>query len=193
MNALVQRLVRTCLAPSVFCLPVVRAQSPGLPPEWEVRKNLNALVEQVRKLKPILQGVKPEEWKGAPETYTKQWKSIMSELDYLIRSSGELSRQPDSLSLSLETLFRMQSMESMVGSLEEGIRTYQNPALADLLRGAVTNNAIHRETLREYIVQLAAAKEHELKIMDEEAQRCRAQLSRRPPPAKKTGDRAEPK
>jgi len=52
----------------------LRAQSDGLPPEWEVRKDLDSLVDQTRRLKPLLDAVKPAEWlrKGAPAAYEGQ-------------------------------------------------------------------------------------------------------------------------
>jgi len=40
-----------------------------------------------------------------------------------------------------------------------------------------------RDRLRHYVVELAAIKEQEFAIMDQEAQRCRAMLSRQPAPA----------
>jgi hypothetical protein len=195
MSGLLPQWVRVCVSLAPAWLPLANAQSPALPPEWEVRNNLTALVEQVRRLKPILQGVKTEEWsqKGAPETYQAQWKSITSELDYLVRSTEELSREPERLTVALKVFLRMQAMESLLVSFQDGIRKYQNPALADLLRGVMTENAVHREKLREYLVQLAAVKEQECKIMNEEAQRCRALISQQPPAAKRQGKQTEPK
>ncbi len=38
---------------------------------------------------------------------------------------------------ALDAYFRMQAMESTLGSVFEGVRKYQNPALADLLQGVV--------------------------------------------------------
>lgn len=177
------------------CWSFAFAQSPGLPPEWEVRDSLTSLAEQVGRLKPILQEVNPEDWsrKGAPEAYQAQWKSIAAEIEYLMRSTKELSDQPERLTLALETLLRMQALESMLASINEGIRRYQNPALADLLRGVMSDNAVHREKLRQYVVQLAEVKEHELKVMHEEAQRCRASLSRQPPARSNARTTAEPK
>ena len=195
MRDLPSRRLSLCAVLVPVFVTGVFAQSSGLPPEWEVRKDLAALVEQVGKLKPLLDAVKPDEWaqKGAPDTYKTQWKSVTSELDYLIRSTGELSRVPERLTIALEVYFRMQAVESMLSSLEEGVRKYQNPALADLLRGTMTEEAVHRERLRQYIVQLAATKEQELKVMNEEAQRCRTQISRQPPAKNAPQNSGEPK
>jgi len=170
-------------------------QTAGLPPEWEVRQSLSALAQQVRRMKPIVEEVKPEDWtaKGAPETYKSQWKSVHDELDYLIRSADELAAKPERMTLALDALFRLQALKSLLDSLGSGVRQYQNPALADLLQGVVTENSVHGERLRQYVVQLAAAKEHELKTMHDEAQRCRSMLSRQPPPKAAPPARTEPK
>ena len=170
-------------------------QTTGLPPEWEVRQSLAALAQQVRRVKPIVEEIKPDEWtaKGASDTYKSQWKSVRDELDYLIRSADELSAKPERMTLALDALFRLQALKSLLDSLGSGVRQYQNPALADLLQGAVTENSVHGERLRQYVVQLAAAKEHELKTMNDEAQRCRSMLSRQPPPKAAPPARTEPK
>jgi len=161
-------------------LPLAGQQPAELAPEWEIRKSLAALVEETQRLKPLLEAIKPEQWsaQGAPAGYAEQLKSVLAAMDYLRVSADELAAQPDRLTKALETYFRMQSLEALLGSLSEGVRRYQNPALADLLNGAVNRGASSREMLRRYLVDLAAAKEEELKVMDAEAQRCRAGLSR---------------
>jgi len=170
------------------------AQTPGLPAEWEINQNMETLAGHVQRFKPILEEVRPESWteKGAPETYQKQWRSVGEEIGFLLPSTLELSRQPERLTLALEILFRIQSLDSMLRSMDEGIRKYQNPALADMLRATMTDVNVQQEKLRQYVVALAAAKEQEWKIMDQEAQRCRALLSRRPE-RENSGRKAEPK
>ena len=176
------RVLSTVILTSLGVLPIAFAQSEGLPPEWEVRKNMESLAESAKRFRPILEEVKPEDWaaKGAPAGYQRQWKSVVDETGFLIHSSEELAKEPERLTLALETLFRMQAVDAMLASMDEGVRKYQNPALADLLRSTMSDAAAHVEKLRQYIVSLAAAKEDELKVMDQEAQRCRAELSRRP-------------
>ena len=95
--------------------------------------------------------------------------------------------------MALETLFRMQSLDSLLVSLQEGIAKYQNPALAELLRGAMSDGAAGQEWLRQYVVQLASVKEGQFKVMDAEAQRCRTMLLRQPPPQKSPDKKALPK
>jgi hypothetical protein len=93
-----------------------------------------------------------------------------------------LIKQPERLTLALETYFRMQAVDTMLGSLIEGIRKYQNPSLAELVQGVVDENSANRDKLRQYIQDLAAQKEQEFAVADKEAQRCRATLMRQPAP-----------
>lgn len=167
------------------------AQAGGVAPEWEIRKNISALAGSVERLKPLLEQVRPEEWvsQGAPDAYIGQWKTIRTEIGYLGISTDTLLRQPDRLTAALDTFFRIDRLQALLDSLEAGIRRYQNPALADLLRGVVSEGAGSRERLRQYVLDLAAIKEQECKVADQEAQRCRLILSRQPP--KKAGGNKE--
>lgn len=169
-----------------------RPQTGGLMPEWEARKMLADLAAQAQRFKPVLDQLNPQAWvaTGAPETYVAQWKSTRNEVDYLVITTKALAEQPEKLTLALEALFRMQALETFMRSLEEGVRRYQNPALADLLSGLMGETQSSRERLRTYTVELAAAKEQELAIMDKEAQRCRAMISRQPAPVSR---KSEPK
>ncbi len=167
------------------------AQSGGLAPEWEVRKDLAALAAHVEAFKPILAKVKPQQWEGAPGAYVDQGKRLDAEIEYLIGSGKALAERPDKLTIALTTYFRMQSVELMLRSYAEGIRKYQNAALAELLLGAVSAAAADREKLHQYIMDLAADKEAQFRVIDEEAQRCRGQLSRQPRSAPRTLDRTK--
>jgi hypothetical protein len=156
----------------------------GVSSEWDVRKLLDSLNTQTQHLKPIIDQVKPESWvgKGAPSAYVGQWRSTQAQLRYLLTAGEALSRDPERLTLALEAYFRMQAMESTLGSLMEGIRKYQNPALADLAQSVVSENSVNRDRLRQYIQDLAKQKEEEFKVVDREAQRCRNALVQ--PPSK---------
>ena len=175
-------------------LPAAAAQTAGLPPEWETRKLLADFSAQVERLKPLLDKVNPESWlaAGAPEAYVAQWKATRKEADYLIRSAEILSEQPEKLTAALDVLFRTQIFESMLLSLADGVRRYQNPAVAQLLAGVNSENAENREKLRQYVIDLAAVKEQELAAMDKEAQRCR-QMLMRPSSAPRPAPRPVPK
>lgn len=177
-------------------LPALRlpAQQPaGVTPEWDTRTMLLTLASEVKRLKPILDQVKPKDWvaKGAPDAYIRQWQGVQNEVDYLVGATQNLSNQPEKLTLALEALFRLQAVEAFAQSLAGGIRKYQNPALADLLVGILTENSGSRERLKQYITDLAATKEHEFQVADREAQRCRSVLSRQP--AAPSGAKPEPR
>jgi hypothetical protein len=154
----------------------------GVSSEWDIRKLLESLDLEAQHLKPVVDQVKPEDWvaKGAPSAYVTQWKTAQAELRYLLSSSEALARQPEKLTLALDTYFRMQAMESTVGSVLEGVRKYQNPALANLMQGVLGENSANRDRLRQYVQDLAAQKEQEFQVADREAQRCRDTLVRQP-------------
>ena len=195
MSGSVRGLVCLFLAAAMPCIPRLRGQSAGVPQEWEIRKDLASVVDETSRLKPLLDAVKPEQWaeKGAPDAYIAQWKSIVAESDYLVRSAKELAAEPERLTLALETYLRLQSLDALVDSLNEGIRKYQNPALADLIRGATSEGAAGREKLRQYVVRLAAVKEDQLRVADQEAQRCRGILLRQAPAQRDQGKKVETK
>ena len=167
--------VFTCLV--VMCAGGMAqtSQSNGVSSEWDVKKLLEGLDLQTQHVKRIIEQVSPETWlaNGAPQTYATQWKIGQTELKYLLASSDALARQPERLTLALDTFFRMQAMETTFGSVVEGVRKYQNPALADLVQAVIAENSVNRDRLRQYIQDLAEQKEREFTVADREAQRCR--------------------
>jgi hypothetical protein len=167
------------------------AQSGGLPPEWEVRQDMATLCEHVQRLKSILDQAKPGNWQGAPAAYVEQGQRVGAETDYLIGAAQALAGHPQALTSALTTYFRMQSLDLLLRSYAEGIRKYQNRALAEQLLVALTSAAGDREKLRQYILDLAADKEQECRVMDEEAQRCRGMLSRESRGAPKAGSQPQ--
>jgi len=175
--------------PLVFFALLAPGQSVSA--EWDISQTLDALSAQAKRLKPILDQLTPQEWiaKGAPQAYVSQWKGAQDELGYLVGSAQALEKQPERLTLALDTYFRMQSLEMRLNSLVDGVRNYQNPAVGDLLIGVLAENSSNRDKLRQYITDLANTKEKEFEIVDKEAQRCRGQISRQPArpatPAKK--------
>ncbi len=159
----------------------------GVASEWDARKLIDALSAQAQHLKPIVDQVKPADWvsKGASETYVAQWNTAQTQLKYLIASSEAFSRQPERLPLGLDAYFRMQAVDSTLGSLTEGVRKYQNPALAQIMQEVVAENSTNRDRLRQYLQDLARQKEQEFQVADREAQRCRAALLGQPSPKTK--------
>ncbi len=168
------------ILPLMVALP---ARSQGVSAPWDISQTLTSLAEQSQRLLPILEQLTPEKWqaKGAPAAYTAQWRSARSEVGYLLGAAESMKKQPEKLTLGLETLFRLQSVEAQVNSLVDGVRRYQNPAVGDLLVSVVSANSANRDRLRQYITELAQTKEEEFQVVDREAQRCRGTLMRQPP------------
>jgi hypothetical protein len=159
------------------------ARAQGVSAPWDISQTLTSLAEQSQRLLPILQQLTPEKWeaKGAPATYTAQWRNARGEVGYLLGAAEAMKKQPEKLTLGLDTLFRLQAVEAQVSSLIDGVRRYQNPAVGDLLVSVVSANSANRDQLRQYITDLAQTKEQEFQVVDREAQRCRGALMRQPP------------
>ena len=64
--------------------------------------------------------------KGASETYLEQLQSAKEQAKALADGAKALARNPEKLSAGLVVLFRVQSLEAMLGSLEDGLRHYQS-------------------------------------------------------------------
>ena len=180
----------TLYALSAACLG---AQTGGIPPEWEVKKQMTDLVEHVQRFGPVLDQIHAEEWvkKGAPPAYVSQLASTRAQIGYLVGSTKDLAAHPERMSMALDTFFRMESVEAMLRSVVAGIRKYQNPAVAEMLAGLIADTGTDRDKLRQYVVDLAADRDQQFRVMDQEAQRCRAALSRGAAPAAKPNTRQE--
>src|SRR5262245_54170238 len=165
------------------------AQQAGIPTEWDVQKLVQSIASQSARVQPLVDQIRPKDWvaAGASDTYVQQWSSARSQAESLKISSDNLVREPARLTAALDTYFRLQNLEAVMTSLIDGVRKYQNPALADLLRGVLSESNSSRQQLRQYLVDLASIKEQEFQVMDQEAQRCREGISRQPTaaPAKK--------
>ncbi len=153
---------------------------PAVSAEWDISQTLDAFTAQARRLKPILDQLTPQQWvsKGGPQAYVSQWNGAKDELGYLVNTAKALKQQPDKMTLALDAYFRMQSLESQLNSLVDGVRKYQNPAVGDLLVGVLGDNSSNRDKLRQYITDLAANKEQETQVLEQEAQRCRGLVNR---------------
>jgi hypothetical protein len=147
----------------------------GLPPEWEVRKMLDEVTSQTKRLTPMVTQLDPGEWvkAGAPEAYVTQRQSLLDEIGYLERSTRVLAAKYDKMSAALECQTRLGTIESRMMSLTSAVRRYQNPALADLLEALMMETASSRERFRQYAWDLVAAREQEYEVLEQEAQRCR--------------------
>jgi len=169
------------------------AQTQSTPPPvgmlnpWEIAPVLTEISSHGARLADALSRLNVRPWidRGASETYLAQWQSAVVQAKALADTAGALSHNPEKLSAGLEVLFRIQALENMLGSLEQGMRRYQSPADASALAALAAQNGASRSRLEKYLVNLAAQQEQELQVMDSEAQRCRAQVTAPPQPARK--------
>jgi hypothetical protein len=157
-------------------------QPPGLEVDWDIAPVLQQISAFADRLKPELDKLDPEAWasKGASDTYLRQLQSSKDQARALTDQSKALMRNPEKLSATLEVLFRIQGLDTMLTSLVEGARRYQGQADAETLEALAIEDGASRDRLQAYIVNLAVEREHDLDVMDREAQRCRSLLSQTP-------------
>jgi hypothetical protein len=154
----------------------------GLEADWDIAPVLQQLSVYAGKLPPALDKLDPWAWesKGASGTYLRQLQSSKEQARALADQAKALTRFPEKLSATLEVLFRVQGLDMMLASLVEGARRYQSPADADALESLAVQDGAYRDRLQGYIVNLATAREHDLDVMDREAQRCRGVVTQTP-------------
>jgi hypothetical protein len=153
-------------------------QPAGLETDWDIGAALQEIAAHAGRLLPALNRVDARSWvdQGASETYAEQLQDVKDQTQALAEGAKALAKNPERLSADLELYFRMQSIDSMLASVEEGMRKYQSPASAQTLASLEAEAGANRDRLQRYIVNLAAQREKELHVMDEEAQRCRSAL-----------------
>lgn len=164
-----------------------RPQPVGLETDWDIAATIQNLSAHVAQIDAALGKIDARAWveKGAPETYAEQVQSTREQSKYLSDSAKILAASPQRLSAGLDFYFRMGVVESMLGSVEEGLKRYQSPGDAQALASLAAQGSTDRNRFQQYLVSLAAEREQELSVMDKEAQRCRAQVTAPPPRATK--------
>lgn len=167
------------------CALSLRAQAPaaGLETPWEMAPVLQELSAHAGRVLPLLDRMNVQQWvsKGASDTYVAQRESAKQQAQALAAEAAALAKNPEKLSAALQVLFRLQAVETMLGSLADGARRYQTPRDAQELATISAQSGAGRDRLQRYIVNLAAEREQDLEIMDKEAQRCRGILTQTPP------------
>jgi hypothetical protein len=148
---------------------------PGLETDWDIAPVLREIGEHSGRLLPALERIDARAWvdQGASETYAEQLQLCKDQTRMVADAARDLARNPEQLASSIDLFIRMQSLDVMLLSLQEGIRKYQRPADAQTLAALQAQNSANRERFQRYVVNLASAREQELKVMDQEAQRCR--------------------
>ncbi len=174
---------RACAAAVCAQDGATSARPAGLEADWEIAAVLREIGAHAERLAPLLDKVDAKSWveKGASDTYAAQLQSAKEQTNAVAREAKALASRPEKLSAALELHFRIQSLETILSSLEEGARKYQNPAIAQALASQAAENGANRDRLQRYIVNLAAQREQEYQAMDREAQRCRGILTQAPP------------
>ena len=168
---------------------VVAQDQAGLQPDWDIGAIVAEMSAHATRLLPTFDKVNARAWvaKGASETYLAQLQSSKDQARAIARDAEALRRNPEKLSKCLELYFRIDGMEQMIHSLVEGIRKYQDPALATELASQSAENGANRNRFQAYIVSLASQQEQECAVMDQEAQRCRSVVATQPPPKPPSG------
>ena len=166
-----------------------QVQPAGLEPDWDIGVILQEMSAHAERLLPVLDRIDVKAWfeKGASDTYAAQLQSSKDQAKAFADGARDLARDPEKLSASIELLFRVQGLETMLGSLEEGIRKYQDPAVAQTLASLAAENGANRDRFQKYIVNLAAQREQQFQVMDREAQRCRGILTTQPAASPNSG------
>lgn len=177
--------MRLFLATLLFTSGVFAQQPPNSQPtmtDEEVTAVFTRISQRTGRLEPMLDQLHPNDWisRGAPDTYLAQWNSIRQQLGAIRSDLSDLSAHPDGLEASMRALFRIQAANLAISSLMGGVRKYQNPALADLIESVAAEATSDVDRFEQHLLELAAAKEQQYTVVDREAQRCRATLSRQP-------------
>ena len=163
--------------------PAATPQIAGVETPWEARQIVAAVEQNDERLKPLLSKLNPQQWydkKGAPSGYILQWQTAQQQLNDVVNTTRVLEQKIDSLPAALDVYFRMEALEVMARSLDEGAQRYWDRATADQLTQLIAQNFSSRERFRDYIQDLATSTEQNFKIADAEAQRCRVTLSQQP-------------
>ena len=169
--------------------PIQTTPAPvGLENAWDVRPILTKLGKDTDELKPLLDGLDPQQWhtqRGAPTTYILQWQTAERQLNDVSTTTRALNLKTDSLSLALDDYFRLEALDVTMRSLEEGAQKYADRSTADRFNELMARNFNNRERFRDYLRDLATSTEQNFKIADGEAQRCRGMISKETPSASK--------
>jgi hypothetical protein len=163
-------------------LACLTAQSEGVLPRWEIIELSKGVAANVEQAKTVLIEVKPKEWiqNGAPPAYADQYENLQTDLNNLQLSAAALGRQPEKLTVVIDTFLWLDRVSSMLGSMAGGVRSYQNAAVADLLDTARGKGDAALAILKEYMRQVAVEQQAAMEIAHSEAQRCRERLVSQP-------------
>jgi len=167
--------------------PATPQQPAGLESDWEIAAVLQEISAHATRVLPLLDRADARQWaaKGAPDAYAAQLQSSKDQAHALADTAKALAGSPEMLSAELQVLLREQGLETLLGSVAEAMRKYQDVAAAQQLVALAAESGADRDRLEQYVVNLAAEREKEYQVMDQEAQRCRALVLAPATPVKK--------
>ena len=181
---------------AVRCVQAQSSNPPaaGLEPAWDIAVVLREMSANAGRLLPVLNQLDAHAWvaKGASDTFVHQLESSRQQARAIADEAKALAAIPRNSPARLQLFFRMEGLETMVASLQEGARKYQGPQTAQSLAALYGEGGVNRERFRSYIVNLAAEREHQFEVMDREAQRCRATLMAAPAAPQDKEGRSKP-
>jgi hypothetical protein len=171
--------------------PAPARPASGLETEWDISVVLGEMGAHAGRLLAALDRADAKAWveKGASETYVEQLDSCKRQAQAFQAGAKALASDPEKLPDALELFFRIQGVDAMLSSLEEGIRKYQSIEDAQALAALAAENGTNLGRFQKYIVDLAAEREQRFELMDREAQRCRGVLADQPSAAPSTSGR----
>lgn len=149
-------------------------------PAWDTSQLFTEIINSSMKLQPVLKQIHPREWTGAPASYQALWESATQANQALQTHAAAVAKAPENLPESLRLLEEIRNFNEAMLQLSAGVRQYQNPALADLLDGMLTEGKLARDAYSQRVLDLASQREEQFATADHEAQRCRAQISKQP-------------
>jgi uncharacterized membrane protein YccC len=154
----------------------------------QIQSIFTGISKHTARIEPMIQQLHPAEWvaKGAPQTYVAQWNSTIEQLNAIQTEMSALAQRPDQLVELMRALFRVQASQKVVASLMEGLRRYQNPALAELIESVAAEDQSSLDNFERYLIELANDRQQQYDVVEHEAQRCRSTLVGPPPTSKTT-------
>src|ERR1035438_7215266 len=143
--------------------PAPAQRTAGLETEWDINVVLGEMGAHAGRVLAALDRTDAKAWvgKGASETYAEQFDSCKRQVKAFQDGALALASDPEKLADALELLFPMEGANTMLGSLEEGIRKYQSPEDAQALAALAAENGINLGRFQKYIVDLAAERERD--------------------------------
>ncbi len=174
--------MRLVLAALILSCGAFSQQPPAAMSDEEVAAIFTHLSQRAARIEPMLDQLHPNDWiaKGASDTYLTQWNSVRQQFSAIQSDMSDLAQHPDRLADSMKALFRVQATTAALGSLMGGGGKYQNPAWADLIESVSAEAGGDIDRFEKHLLEMATEKDQQFTLVDREAQRCRANLSRQP-------------